>query len=90
MQRADVSEAATIGVPDAIWGEEVVSYVVLAPGSPFAPDELMRFCAARLTPFKAPKQILLRDVLPKSERGKLDRKALFAEWMRARGAPNSQ
>ena len=34
MQRAEVSEAATIGVPDAIWGEEVVSYVVLAPGSP--------------------------------------------------------
>jgi acyl-coenzyme A synthetase/AMP-(fatty) acid ligase len=85
MQRADVSEAATIGVPDAIWGEEVVSYVVLSPGSPFAPDELMRFCAARLTPFKAPKQIVLRDVLPKSERGKLDRKALVAEWMRARG-----
>jgi acyl-coenzyme A synthetase/AMP-(fatty) acid ligase len=90
MQRVEVSEAATIGVPDAIWGEEVVSYVVLAPGSSFAPDELMRFCAARLTPFKAPKQILLRDVLPKSERGKLDRKALFAEWMRARDAPNSQ
>jgi long-chain acyl-CoA synthetase len=85
MQCADVSEAATIGVPDKIWGEEVVSYVVLAPGSPFAPDKLMRFCAARLTPFKAPKQILLREVLPKSERGKLDRKALVAEWMRARG-----
>jgi acyl-coenzyme A synthetase/AMP-(fatty) acid ligase len=85
MQRAEVCEAATVGVPDAIWGEEVVSYVVLTPGSPFAPDELMRFCAARLTPFKAPKQILLRDVLPKSERGKLDRKALVAEWMRARG-----
>jgi long-chain acyl-CoA synthetase len=84
MQRAEISEVATIGVPDAIWGEEVVSYVVLAPGSPFAPDELMRFCAARLTAFKAPKQILLRDGLPKSERGKLDRRALVAEWMRAR------
>ena len=85
MQRAEVSEAATIGVPDPIWGEEVVSYVVLSPGSPFAPDELQRFCAARLPSFKAPKQILLRDMLPKSERGKLDRKALLADWMRARG-----
>jgi hypothetical protein len=27
----------------------------------------------------------LRDRLPKSERGKLDRKALVAEWTRARG-----
>ena len=92
MQRAEISEAATIGVPDTIWGEEVVSYVVLAPR--FAvragrADALLRRPAAR--PFKAPKQILLRDRLPKSERGKLDRKALVAEWMRARGdAPNSQ
>jgi long-chain acyl-CoA synthetase len=50
----------------------------------FAPDELLAFCAAQLPAFKAPKQILLRDQLPKSERGKLDRKALVAEWNRWR------
>jgi acyl-coenzyme A synthetase/AMP-(fatty) acid ligase len=84
MQCAEISEAATVGVPDTVWGEEVVSYVVLRPGSQFAPDELMRFCATQLPPFKAPKQILLCDRLPKSERGKLDRKALVAEWNRSR------
>jgi acyl-coenzyme A synthetase/AMP-(fatty) acid ligase len=84
MQCAEISEAATVGVPDTVWGEEVVSYVVMRPGSQFAPDELMRFCATQLPPFKAPKQILLRDQLPKSERGKLDRKALVAEWNRSR------
>jgi acyl-CoA synthetase (AMP-forming)/AMP-acid ligase II len=84
MQRAEIAEAATIGVPDRVWGEEVVSYVVLRPGMSFAPDELMAFCAAQLPTFKAPKQILLRDELPKSERGKLDRKALVAEWRRGR------
>jgi acyl-CoA synthetase (AMP-forming)/AMP-acid ligase II len=80
MQRAEVAEAATVGVPDRVWGEEVVSYVVLRPGMAFAPDELLAFCAAQLPAFKAPKQILLRDELPKSERGKLDRKALLAAW----------
>jgi acyl-CoA synthetase (AMP-forming)/AMP-acid ligase II len=84
MQCAEISEAATVGVPDTVWGEEVVSYVVLRPGSQVAPDELMRFCATQLPPFKAPKQILLRDRLPKSERGKLDRKALVEEWNRSR------
>ncbi len=84
MQRAEISEAATVGVPDTVWGEEVVSYVVLRPGSEFVPDELLRFCASQLPPFKAPKQILLRDRLPKSDRGKLDRKALVAEWNRSR------
>jgi acyl-CoA synthetase (AMP-forming)/AMP-acid ligase II len=82
MQRAEIAEAATVGVPDRIWGEEVVSYVVLRPGMGFAPDELIAFCATQLPAFKAPKQILLRDELPRSERGKLDRKALVAEWRR--------
>jgi acyl-CoA synthetase (AMP-forming)/AMP-acid ligase II len=63
-----------------VWGEEVVSYVVVRPGMSFAPDEVMRFCAAQLPAFKAPKQILEREHLPKSERGKLDRKALVADW----------
>jgi len=84
MQRAEIAEATTVGVPDRIWGEEVVSYVVLRPGMGFAPDELMAFCATQLPAFKTPKQILLRDKLPKSERGKLDRKALVAEWRRGR------
>jgi acyl-CoA synthetase (AMP-forming)/AMP-acid ligase II len=36
-------------------------------------------------PSRRPKLILLHDELPKSERGKLDRKALAAEWNRGRG-----
>ena len=80
MQRAEIAEAATVGVPDTVWGEEVVSYVVLRPGEPFMPHDLMHYCATQLSSFKAPKQILLRAALPKSARGKLDRKALVAEW----------
>jgi acyl-CoA synthetase (AMP-forming)/AMP-acid ligase II len=84
MQHAEVAEAATVGVPDPVWGEEVVSFVVLRPGAVFAADDLARHCAAQLPAFKAPKRILLRETLPKSERGKLDRKALVAEWCAAR------
>ncbi len=84
MQRAEIAEAATIGVPDPVWGEEVVSYVVLRPGDPFMPDDLIRYCAAQLPAFKAPKQIFLRVELPKNARGKLDRKALTVEWRQGR------
>jgi acyl-coenzyme A synthetase/AMP-(fatty) acid ligase len=80
MQRDEVAEAATVGIPDAVWGEEVVSYVVLRRGEMFVPDDLLRHCAAQLPAFKAPKRIFLREALPKSARGKLDRKALVAEW----------
>jgi acyl-coenzyme A synthetase/AMP-(fatty) acid ligase len=79
MQHADVIEAATVGVPDAIYGEEVVSYVVTRPGATSDAGALLDYCAA-LPAFKAPKRILLADALPKTERGKLDRKALAEKW----------
>jgi long-chain acyl-CoA synthetase len=79
MQHADVIEAATVGVPDAVYGEEVVSYVVTRPGAAADADALLRYCAS-LPRFKAPKHILLTDALPKNERGKLDRKVLVQEW----------
>jgi acyl-CoA synthetase (AMP-forming)/AMP-acid ligase II len=82
MQRLEIAEAATIGVPDTVWGEEVVSYVVLRSGEVFSPEDLLRHCAAQLPAFKTPKQIFLREALPKSARGKLDRKALVEEWRR--------
>jgi acyl-coenzyme A synthetase/AMP-(fatty) acid ligase len=80
MQHAEVIEAATVGVPDPVYGEEVVSYVVTRPGTPISADELLRYCGAVLPAFKAPKRIVLSDALPKTERGKLDRKALVMRW----------
>ncbi len=82
MQCAEVIEAATVGVPDAIYGEEVVSYVVARPGATLDTEALLQHCAAALPAFKAPKQIVLTSALPKTERGKLDRKALAERWKR--------
>jgi acyl-coenzyme A synthetase/AMP-(fatty) acid ligase len=85
MQRSDVIEAATVGVPDAIYGEEVVSYVVTRPGAKVDADELLRYCATVLPAFKAPKRIVLSASLPKTERGKLDRRALAERWKASPG-----
>ena len=49
MQRAEVIEAATVGVPDAIYGEEVVSYVVARPGASM-PRSCCAIAAARCRP----------------------------------------
>jgi acyl-CoA synthetase (AMP-forming)/AMP-acid ligase II len=76
MQRPDLIEVATVGVPDAVYGEEVVSYVVARPGAAVDAVELLRYCSDGLPAFKAPKRIVLTGSLPKTERGKLDRRAL--------------
>ena len=86
MQRADVIEACTLGVPDKVYGEEVVAYVVLRPGSAAGAADILRHCAAALPAFKTPKQIVLSDELPKTERGKLDRRALVERWNRSKRA----
>jgi long-chain acyl-CoA synthetase len=83
MQHDDVIEAATVGVPDAVYGEEVVSYVVPRPGSKLNAEKLLDHCADTLPAFKAPKRIVLADALPKTARGKLDRKALAQKWKTA-------
>ena len=75
-------------MPDRLYGEEVVSYVVAGPGAVVDPDEMLRYCASRLPTFKAPKRIFLSKDLPRSERGKLDRKALVERWkLQSEGRP---
>src|SRR5882757_9162105 len=82
MQRPELIEVATVGVPDPIYGEEVVSYVVARPGATVDAGELLRYCGTVLPAFKAPKQIVVSASLPKTERGKLDRKVLVDLWRR--------
>ena len=82
MQRPELIEVATVGVPHAIYGEEVVTYVVARPGITIDAGELLRYCSERLPAFKAPKRIVLSTSLPKTERGKLDRRALAERWCR--------
>jgi acyl-CoA synthetase (AMP-forming)/AMP-acid ligase II len=80
----DIVEAATIGVPDRVYGEEVVSYVAVRPGT--APSEagVLAFCAEILPDFKRPKRIVLVSEIPKNQRGKIDRNALADAWTRER------
>jgi acyl-coenzyme A synthetase/AMP-(fatty) acid ligase len=82
MQRPELIEVATVGVPDAVYGEEVVSYVVARPGAAIDTGELLRYCGDGLPAFKAPKRIVVSASLPKTERGKLDRRALAQRWSR--------
>jgi long-chain acyl-CoA synthetase len=85
MQRPELIEAATVGVPHAIYGEEVVSYVVARADTSVDVAELLRYCNEVLPAFKAPKEIVLSASLPKTERGKLDRRALTERWSRDAG-----
>jgi len=74
-----VLEAAAIGVPHPIKGEEVKAFVVFKPGQTAAPEALIAFCREQLAPFKVPKAIEFRDTLPKTLIGKVLRRQLAEE-----------
>jgi long-chain acyl-CoA synthetase len=78
-----VAEASVVGRPHADWGEEVVAFVVVRPGSTVAADELDRLCLDSIARFKRPKHYLFVDALPKNNYGKVLKTELRARLERA-------
>ncbi len=78
---AKVAEAAAVGVPDDIYGEEVVCYVVANPDETITSEEIKQHCAPILPDYKAPKHVYFVAELPKNDRGKVKRDVLKAQWM---------
>jgi acyl-CoA synthetase (AMP-forming)/AMP-acid ligase II len=66
-----VREAAVVGVPHPVLGEDVAAFVVTKPGESIEPDELQSFCADRLADYKRPRQVSFVDELPRNATGKV-------------------
>ena len=80
-----VLESAVIGLPDPNSGEAVAAYIVLKPGESATPDEIRAFCKENMTGYKVPRHVSFRDALPKTNVGKVLRRALRDEEMKKAG-----
>jgi acyl-CoA synthetase (AMP-forming)/AMP-acid ligase II len=67
----DVIEAVSFGVPHPTWGEEVEAVVVLR--GDVSERDLQRYCAEHLADFKIPKKLHIREAIPRSATGKVQR-----------------
>jgi long-chain acyl-CoA synthetase len=73
-----VLEAAVIGLPDEHSGEAVTAFVVKRDQA-LTSEDLRSFCKDNLTGYKVPKHIVFRETLPKTNVGKVLRRALREE-----------
>lgn len=76
---AGVEEAAVVGRPDALLGEAIVAFVVTGPGSGLTEEAIRGRSAALLESHMVPAQVLIRDQLPKTPNGKVDKRRLREE-----------
>jgi long-chain acyl-CoA synthetase len=74
-QHPGVAEVGAIGVPDERSGE-AVKVAVVRRDPALTAEELIEFCRSRLAGYKVPRHVEFRDELPKTNVGKVLRRAL--------------
>jgi len=80
-EHPDVVEAAVLGVPHDVLGQDVCAVVRIRDGAAsFELDAARAFLSDRLADYKLPRRLVVRDApLPRSGMHKVDKKALLAE-----------
>jgi len=78
LQHPHVRDAAVVGRPHPEWGETVVAFIV-TDGTPVDLEELRQFLAPRLARYKIPREVIVRDALPRNPSGKITKHRLRKE-----------
>ncbi|MGN7478173.1 class I adenylate-forming enzyme family protein [Solibacillus silvestris] len=70
-QHDAIQEVAVIGRPDEKWGEVPVAYIVKKAEHDIASDEVIDYCKSRLASYKAVKDVVFVEALPRNAVGKI-------------------
>lgn len=71
-----IREAAVLGVPDPIRGEEVLAYIVVEDDMMLTAKEVTDFCREHLAAYKTPRKIEFTGELPRDAQGNVDKRRL--------------
>jgi len=68
-----ISDVQVIGVPSHRYGEEVMAWVKLKPGTMATADELREYCKGKIAYFKVPAYFRFTDTFPMTITGKIQK-----------------
>jgi len=85
----EVEECTVIGLPDEEWGERVTALLVPKPGMTIDPTTLSVRLKTKLAPFKVPKEYHVVETFPKSPAGKILKREIRKEYLKAGERPLS-
>jgi fatty-acyl-CoA synthase len=71
-----VNTSAVLEIPDPVWGESGVAFVIPEPGIELTPERLLEHCQKGLADYKVPRKIIITQDVPRSLIGKIAKKEL--------------
>jgi len=79
-----VLDVAVFGVPDEKWGEAIKAAVQLREGQTATEEEIIQWCAEKLSRIKKPKSVDFMDELPRDINGKIYKRQLRDKYWEGR------
>lgn len=80
-----IREAAVVGVPSAVGGEEVWAFILLKDGEQMSARQVLDFCRDELESYKIPNKVRFVTDFPRSETGKPQKYKLREEILNEMG-----
>ncbi|MGG1674603.1 AMP-binding protein [Neobacillus sp. NRS-1170] len=68
-----ILDVQVIGVPDEVYGEEVMAWIILKEGEEATAEEIREFCIGKISRHKIPRYIEFTDAYPMTASGKIQK-----------------
>ena len=75
-----VTEVAVIGLPDEKWGE-IACAIVVGNEAETSEEDIISFCAEKLSRYKLPKKVIFIEVIPRNPAGKVLKRVLREQFV---------
>ncbi|MEA3437793.1 MAG: hypothetical protein U9R43_15085 [Thermodesulfobacteriota bacterium] len=71
-----VNTSVVVEIPDPVWGESGVAFVIPEPGIELSREDLLKYCQKGLADYKIPRKIIIEQDVPRSLIGKIAKNEL--------------